>query len=151
MASSKKVQVLALSLGASLAASGAFLAACSTDNSNSAPPVYGDDGGDATAITPTPDASPDGGGQTPEGGSPDTGADAPSGSSGGGDAGDAGSDAPTVSACTSALTDAGCWTCPSASDGSVEFLNQCAGTGVRCVPFNNLANLPGFDAGLPPL
>jgi hypothetical protein len=148
MASSKKVQVIALSLGASLAASAALLAACSNSNSNQTPIVYGDDGGDATEGTPSPEASTDTGGQGPDA-SPDTGSDAPSGSSGGG--GDTGSDAPTVSACTSTLTDAGCWTCPSASTGSLEFLNQCAGTGVRCVPFNNLANLPGFDAGLPPL
>ena len=54
-------------------------------------------------------------------------------------------------ACTAQLSDAGCWTCPTQTDGSVQYLNQCSGTGVRCVGFSN-AVLPGYDAsGLPPL
>jgi len=133
---------LALAASASL---GAALAACSSDNSNQTPPVYGEDGGDATSPV-TSDAAPDNGSTNDDGSSSETGSSSggSGGSSGGGatDAGDAGNEA-APPACTSVLTDAGCWTCPSATDGSIEFLNQCYGTGVHCVPFDNLAKLPG--------
>jgi len=48
----------------------------------------------------------------------------------------------------SVATDAGCWNCT--PQMNVEFLNQCAGTGVTCAPFNNLARLPGYDGGALP-
>jgi len=125
------------------------VAACSSDNSNSAPPVYGDDGGDATAGS---SGNPDGAseGSTPDGGS--GGPDAPSDSNpGNADGGDSGPQSDAAPACSPSLSDAGCWTCPTQSSGSVEFLNQCSGTGVTCVSFDNLGRLPGFDAGLPSL
>jgi hypothetical protein len=136
-----------LTVGAALAVPASFLAACSDGNSNPAPTVFGDDAGDATSSI-GPDATSDTG-SSPDGNAPETSSSNPDGS--GADAGDAGAGPETAAACTPVLTDAGCWTCPSATDGSVEFLNQCYGTGVRCIPFDNLAKLPGYDAGLPPL
>ncbi len=136
-----------LAVGTALAAPAAFLGACSDSNSNPAPTVFGDDGGDATS-PPGPDATNETG-SSPDGDAPETSSSNPDGA--GPDAGDAGAGPETAPSCTPVLTDAGCWTCPSATDGSVEFLNQCYGTGVRCVPFDNLAKLPGYDAGLPPL
>lgn len=139
---------LALTASASL---GLVLAACSSDNSNQTPPVYGGDAGDATSPV-TQDASSDGGPATDDGGSASETGTSSDGGSTATDAGDSGTGAETSPpACAPVLTDAACWTCPGASDGSVEFLNQCFGTGVRCVPFDNLAKLPGYDAGLPPL
>jgi len=147
MRSFNSYSVRALAIAA-LASSGVVFEACSSSNSNPAPPVYGDDAGDATT-TPQPDASPDGTGSTTDGNGDSPGPDGSS--SGGGDASDSGTGPETGPTCTSVLTDAGCWTCPTATDGSVEFLNQCSGTGVHCVSFDNLGRLPGFDAGLPPL
>ena len=132
---------------------GVVLAACSSDNSNQAPPVYGEDAGDATSPV-TSDAANDNGSTNDTGSSAETGSSSGGSSSGGSatDAGDSGTDAEAgPPGCTPVLTDAACWTCPSATDGSIEFLNQCYGTGVHCVPFDNLAKLPGYDAGLPPL
>ncbi len=140
---------LALAAGTSF---GALLVACSSDNSNAPPPVYGEDAGDATTGGNS-DASPDTSTTDDGGGSPDTGGSS-SGGSTASDAGDSGTRTDAEAgppACAPVLTDAGCWTCPTATDGSVEFLNQCYGTGVHCVPFDNLAKLPGYDAGLPPL
>lgn len=144
----KNPAVIGLVLGAALSASAVFGVACSNSNNNQAPPVYGEDAAsDATTNVgdgsqSNPDSSTQEGGTTPDGQGPD--------GTGPGDAAvdsDAGTGAP---ACTSALTDAGCWTCPATSDGSVEFLNQCSGTGVKCVAFDP-SRLPGIDAGRPPL
>ena len=134
---------LGLALGTALALPGALVTACS-NSSNETPLVYGNDAAlDSTTNVGdgsqgSPDSSPDAT-LTPDGQSPVDGA----GPDVAADAGDSGSTTPT---CTSALTDAGCWTCPAASDGSIEFLNRCSGTGVKCVGFDN-SKLPGFDAG----
>jgi hypothetical protein len=139
---------LALAAGTAF---GATVAACSSDNSNQTPPVFGEDAGDATTPVNT-DAGTDTGPATDDGGGSSETSTGSDGSVAATDAGDSGTGADTAApGCTSVLSDAGCWTCPSASDGSVEFLNQCSGTGVHCVPFDNLAKLPGYDAGLPPL
>jgi hypothetical protein len=150
MSAFKNLRRLAFALTATSAASALLAAACSTSNSNSSPPVYGDDASNDATATGTEDASPEGTTSNPEGGggSPEASADS---SSGGGDAGDAGTGPETAPSCSAALSDAGCWTCPGTSDGSIEFLNQCAGTGVTCVSFDNSGRLPGFDAGLPSL
>ena len=149
MSSLKNLGRVALALTATSLASALLVAACS-DNSNSQPPVFGDDGGnDATSSGGGGDGSPEGSTSNPDGsgGNPDA---APDSSPSGGDAGDT-STADSAPSCTAVLSDAGCWTCPAQSAGSVEFLNQCSGTGVTCVSFDNLGRLPGFDAGLPHL
>ena len=151
MSSLKNLGRVALALTATSLASALLVAACSSDNSNPGPTVFGDDGGNDATTGGGDDGSPEGSTSNPDGsgGNPDASPD----SGPGGDAGDAG-DGNTVDSapsCTAVLSDAGCWTCPAQSDGSVEFLNQCSGTGVTCVSFDNLGRLPGFDAGLPHL
>jgi|SRR5580658_22920 hypothetical protein len=156
MASLKNLKLAGLALGAAFLAP-ALISACSSSNNNQTPPVYGNaDAGDATVedsgspgsdAEATPDAS------APSGDAGDAASsDALLEASTSSDAQDAASDVASdaAPACTPSLTDAGCWVCPSASDGSIEFLNQCYGTGVKCVSFDN-TRLPGFDAGLPPL
>jgi hypothetical protein len=143
----KNPAIIGLVLGAALCVPAVCVVACSNSNGNPAPPVYGNDGSsDATpnvgdGSQSNPDSSPEG--------SPNPGPDGqgPVDSAGAAADADAGTSAPD---CASALTAAGCWTCPSASDGSVEFLNQCSGTGVKCVAFDP-SRLPGIDAGRPPL
>jgi hypothetical protein len=140
MAAIRNLHFAGFILGSSLALPGALVVACSS-SSNPGPQqqVYNTpEGGDATSTTA-------------DSGTPDTGASSesstPQDAQGDvvGDAADGGI------ACTPKLSDAGCWTCPAQTDGSVEYLNQCSGTGVRCVGFSN-AVLPGYDAsGLPPL
>jgi hypothetical protein len=44
-------------------------------------------------------------------------------------------------------TNASCWNC--APQVNADFLNQCAATGVTCVPFDN-SRLPGYDGGALP-
>jgi hypothetical protein len=44
-------------------------------------------------------------------------------------------------------TNASCWNC--APQLNADFLNQCAATGVTCVPFDN-SRLPGYDGGALP-
>jgi hypothetical protein len=138
MALMRNVQLAGAVLGSSLALAAGLVVACS-NSSNPAPvqPVYTvEAGGDSSS----PDsASP------PETGPSETSAPGlEGGEASATDASDAGS-------CSSQLTDAGCWTCPTRTDASLEYLNQCSGTGVHCAPFNN-AVLPGYDAsGLPPL
>jgi hypothetical protein len=115
------------------------MVACSS-SSNPAPsqPVYTVDAGDGStglADTGTADST----GSNP---------DAQPSQDAQGALADGASDAAT---CPPQLSDAGCWTCPTQTDASVQYLNQCSGIGVRCVPFSNAA-LPGYDAsGLPPL
>jgi hypothetical protein len=157
MAAFKKLKLAGLAIG-SMSLVPILLSACSS-NSNQTPPVYGNtDAGDATVAeggTPGTDAESEAepeasvpSGDASDAGIADALEDAPSN-----DAQDAAGDGGTDAAppCNATLSDAGCWVCPSASDGSVEFLNQCFGTGVKCVSFDNLTRLPGFDAGLPPL
>jgi hypothetical protein len=145
----KNSAVIGLVVAATLAGPAVFVVACSDSNSNPAPPVYGNDaasdsttnvGDDAQSNPDSPEESttpnPDGQSPVDEAGLGDAGADSDTGAS--------------TPGCTSALTDAGCWTCPAASDGSLEFLNQCSGTGVKCVAFDP-SRLPGIDAGRPPL
>jgi hypothetical protein len=139
MAAIRNLSLAGLILGSSLALPGALVVACSS-SSNPSPQVFNTpEGGDATSTTTgdsgTPDSGPSSESSTPQDAQGDV----------IGDAADGGS------ACTAQLSDAGCWTCPTQTDGSVQYLNQCSGTGVRCVGFSN-AVLPGYDAsGLPPL
>jgi hypothetical protein len=44
-------------------------------------------------------------------------------------------------------TNASCWNC--APQVNADYLNQCAATGVTCVPFDN-SRLPGYDGGALP-
>ncbi len=156
MASFNKLKLASLAIGSALLAP-VLISACSSSG-NPTPPVYGNDGGndagDATVGNEGGATPGDDGGA--EAGSPlDAGTDAPSSADVSSEASltdapssDASADAATT--CTGTLTDGGCWVCPSSSAGSVEFLNQCYGTGVKCVSFDN-TRLPGFDAGLPTL
>jgi hypothetical protein len=134
MASSANLRIAAL-VALGLVAPAALVVACSSSSSNPTPttPVYntGDDGGDATTTEPTDD----GGNTSPEASAGDSGGD-------GGTTPDAASDA--APACTSALSDAGCYVCPGTT---VQFLNQCSATGVQCTGFNNLSRLPSYDGG----
>jgi hypothetical protein len=133
MASSANLRIASL-VALGLVAPAALVVACSSSSANPTPmTVYttpGDDGGDATTTEPT-----EGGGNT----SPEA-----SAGDGGGDGGtpDAASDA--APACTSALSDAGCYVCPGTT---AQFLNQCSATGVQCTGFNNLSRLPNYDGG----
>ncbi len=159
MASFNKLTLASLAIGSALLAP-VLISACSSSG-NPTPPVYGNDAGsdagDATIGNEAGTTPGDDGGS--EATSPlDAGTDALSNadvsseasqtdapsSDASGDAADA------ATTCTGALTDGGCWVCPSPTDGSIEFLNQCYGTGVKCVSFDN-TRLPGFDAGLPTL
>jgi hypothetical protein len=130
------------------------LVSCSS-SSNPAPPVYGNS--DASTDATTNGASADGEAGAVAEPEATTADDSESPDAGEAtvestvDAGDAAfvQDAAVSDACVSALSDAGCWVCPSASTGSVAFLNQCAGTGVKCVSFDNATRLPtGYDGGL---
>jgi hypothetical protein len=140
MASRNKTRFVALALISAVVAPGAFMAACSSDNGANPVPVV--------PTFPIDAASPDA--TTPQGDDSSTGGD------------DASTDAkeePRViipedaAACTlarlpapgSIATDAGCWNC--LSQTNPEFLNQCAGTGVTCAPFDNFARIPGYDGG----
>jgi hypothetical protein len=158
MTSFNKFTLASLAIGSALLAP-VLISACSSSGGNPTPIVYGDGGSDAGDAT----VGNEGGGSGDDGGSEagpslDAGPDAPSadadasseGSLNDGPSSDALGDADAASTCTGTLTDGGCWVCPSATDGSVEFLNQCYGTGVKCVSFDN-TRLPGFDAGLPTL
>ncbi len=150
----KRLSIAAV-LGAVWAGTSA-LVSCSS-NSNPAPPVYGNS--DASTDATTNGASADGeagAAAEPEGAtttaedseSPDAGESTVESTA---DAGVAAlvQVAAVADGCVSALSDAGCWVCPSASTGSVAFLNQCAGTGVKCVSFDNATRLPaGYDGGL---
>ena len=137
-----KMRFVALALLSAVAVPGAFMAACSSDNNtNPIPPV-------PTFVV--------------DAGSPDSTTQGDDSSTGGDDGGpDAQQDARVIipedaAACTlarlpapgSVATDAGCWNC--APQKNIEFLNQCAGTGVTCAPFNNLTRLPGYDGGALP-
>jgi hypothetical protein len=140
----KNLSVIGLVLGAALAVPSVCVVACSSSNGNQAPPVYGNDGS-SDATTNVGDGSQSNPDSSQEG-SPNSGPDGQGPVDAAADS-DAGTSTP---GCASTLTDAGCWACPSASDGSVEFLNQCSGTGVKCVAFDP-SRLPGIDAGRPPL
>jgi hypothetical protein len=147
----KNSAVIGLVLGATLGAPTVFVAACSSSSSNNnpAPPVYADDAS-SDSTTNVGDGAPGNPDAQDESTTPNADGQGPAGEASLGDA-PANSDAGvTTPSCTSALTDAGCWTCPAASAGSVEFLNQCSGTGVKCVAFDP-SRLPGIDAGRPPL
>src|SRR5580693_1534713 len=141
MASRRKIRFAALALIATVVVPGAFVAACSGDDNNSNPvppvPTYGVD------ASPLSDAT------IPQGDDSSTGGD---------DTADAKEEPRVIipedaQACTlqrlpapgSVATDAGCWNCAPQTDP--EFLNQCAGTGVTCAPFDNFARLPGYDGG----
>jgi hypothetical protein len=134
MASTREIQIAGLIFGSTLALTGALVVACSSSSNPAPQPTYTvEAGGDS----PTTDS-----GTSLDSGSPESGTSVPEG----GDAGvvDAASDA---ASCTPQFDGgARCWTCPAQSDGSIEYLNQCSGTGVRCVPFSNSV-LPGYDAG----
>jgi hypothetical protein len=158
----KKISLAAI-VGAAWLVGASALVACSDNNSNQTPPVYGNP--DAT----TADGQANEAGATEEAEAATT---APTVDSGAPDASDAtigptadaaqdaasdsalvqdapASDAADAAACVGTLSDAGCWVCPSASTGSLEFLNQCGVTGVKCVPFNNATRLPAdYDGGL---
>ena len=139
MATIRNLHLAGVILGSSLALPGALVVACSSSSNPSPQQVFNTpEGGDATSTTTdsgTPDSGPSPESSTPQDAQGDV----------VGDAADGGS------ACTPQLSDAGCWTCPTQTDGSAQYLNQCSGTGVRCVGFSN-AVLPGYDAsGLPPL
>jgi hypothetical protein len=162
MASFNKLKLGSLVLGSALLAP-ALISACSSSGSNPQPPVYGNDGGDATVGNEAGTPGDDGGSSPEASSSSDGGTDAPSADDGNASpeasltdapspdaSGDAADSEAGPTACTGTLTDGGCWVCPSSSDGSLEFLNQCYGTGVKCVSFDS-TRLPGFDAGLPPL
>jgi hypothetical protein len=134
MATTSKLRLAAAGLAA-FGVAAALVAACSS-SSNPTPntPVYSvPEAGEDGATPPGSDSS------TPEG---DTGTIQPTGD--GGTDGATEAQAPT---CTAQLTDAGCWTCPAQTPTSAEFLNQCAGTGVHCSPYNNAASIPGYDGG----
>jgi hypothetical protein len=136
-----KLHLAGIVIGSTLGVSGALLVACSSSSNPQPGGITTYDaagGGDSTA--------PDTGSPAPDSGTAETGADVtqPPQDAQGDVASDAVSDAPP--SCTAQLTDAGCWTCPAKTDASLEYLNQCSGTGVRCVPFSNAA-LPGYDAG----
>jgi hypothetical protein len=121
-----------IAVAIALAVPAGLVAACSSNSDNPTPniPVYPvDDAGDATTILPT-----DSGGSSAEAST------SPDSSTNPGH--DAGADA--APPCTSALTDAGCYVCPSTSP---QFLNQCSGVGVQCSGFNNLTRLPNYDGG----
>jgi hypothetical protein len=159
MASFNKLKLASLALGSALLAP-VLISACSSSG-NPTPPVYGgdggNDGGDAT-VGNEGGATPGDDGGSEAGPSLDAGTDAPSADADASSessltdapSSDASGDADAATTCTGTLTDGGCWVCPSSSDGSIEFLNQCYGTGVKCVSFDN-TRLPGFDAGLPTL
>ncbi|HTB71705.1 MAG TPA: hypothetical protein VK762_00615 [Polyangiaceae bacterium] len=140
MASRRKLRFAALALISAVVVPGAFVAACSSDDNNSNPvppvPTYVIEAGSPDATTPQGDDS----------------------STGGDDTADAKEEPRVIipedaQACTlqrlpapgSVATDAGCWNCAPQTDP--EFLNQCAGTGVTCAPFDNFARLPGYDGG----
>ena len=144
MASFKKKHVLALSLLSAVVLPGALMAACSGDDNGANPvpivPTYVIEASAPDSTTPGDDSSTPG----DDASEPDAKADArviiPE----------------DAQACTlsrlpapgSAATDAGCWNC--IPQTNPEFLNQCAGTGVTCVPFDNFARLPGYDGGALP-
>jgi hypothetical protein len=130
-------------LAIALAVPVALAVACSSSSNNPAPnsTVYNTDDASDDGTAPAADT---GTGTTNEAStSPND-----SGSTGNPTpVGDAGADG--AAACTSALTDAGCYTCPSTG---TQFLNQCSALNVQCSGFNNLARLPNYDGGaLPPL
>jgi|HubBroStandDraft_2_1064218.scaffolds.fasta_scaffold532661_2 hypothetical protein len=134
MATTNKLRLAAAALGA-FGVAAALVAACSSNSSNPTPntPVY-----------TVPEAGDDGSSPTgPDGSTPDDSGVVTHPADGGTD-GETEAQAPT---CTAQLTDAGCWTCPAQTPTSTEFLNQCAGTGVHCSPFNNAASIPGYDGG----
>lgn len=155
----KKISIAAI-VGVAWSVGASALVSCSS-NSNQAPPVYGSDATTAdgaaseagstaeaeAATTPTDDsAAPDAGDAT-TGPTADAAQDAASDSALVQDG--PVSDAADAAACVGALSDAGCWVCPAASTGSLEFLNQCGATGVKCVPFDNATRLPAeYDGGL---
>jgi hypothetical protein len=139
----KKTRFALLALLSSAVLPGVVLGACSSDNnSNPVPvvPTYTIEAGPLDATVVGDDSS-----------------------SGGGDdsSADAAEEARVLipedaQACTlarlpapgSVATDAGCWNCLPQTDP--QFLNQCAGTGVTCAPFDNFARLPGYDGGALP-
>lgn len=158
MASFNKLKLASLAIGSALLAP-VWISACSSSGGNPTPIVYGNDagndGGDATVSNEGGSTPGDDGGS--EATSPlDAGTDAPSADASSeasltdAPSSDASGDADAATTCTGTLTDGGCWVCPSSTDGSIEFLNQCYGTGVKCVSFDN-TRLPEFDAGLPTL
>jgi hypothetical protein len=53
----------------------------------------------------------------------------------------------SMPAAQGAPTSSSCWNC--APQVNSDFLNQCAATGVTCVPFDN-SRLPGYDGGALP-
>jgi hypothetical protein len=141
MASRKKMRLVALGLLSAVAMPCALLAACSGGDNNSNPvpvPTYVIEAG-------VPDATVGGGDDSSTGGGEDGSTDAKEGGRV--------LIAEDAQACTlarlpapgSVATDPGCWNC--APQTNVEFLNQCAGTGVTCAPFDNYARLPGYDGG----
>jgi hypothetical protein len=143
MASLKKRHILALSLLSAVVVPGTFVTACSNDdNANPVPPVP-----TYVVEASTPDSTTNQGDDS---------------SSPGDDASETDAKPDRViipedaQACTlsrlpapgSAPTDAGCWNC--IPQTNTEFLNQCAGNGITCVPFDNFARLPGYDGGALP-
>jgi hypothetical protein len=145
MASLKKRHILALSLLFAVVVPGAFVTACSGDDNGENPvPVIPTYVIEASAPDSTTNPGDD---------SSSTGDDASET--------DAKADVRVIipedaQACTLARlpapgsppTDAGCWNC--IPQTNTEFLNQCAGTGITCVPFDNLGRLPGYDGGALP-
>src|SRR5271170_7218162 len=118
MASTSKLRLAAAVLVA-LGLPAALVAACSSNNSHptpNTPVVYSvTDGGDDSTTQTGADGST-------------TATDGSTGASPYGGATDASNDA-RAPACSSVLTDAGCWICPSQTPTSSEFLNQCSGVG----------------------
>jgi hypothetical protein len=146
MATKKSFRV-GVVLISTLCAPGAFVAACSSDNSNPIPPVYTLDSGTAVD-TGTPSSQADS----------STGADSSPSNGDGSPSADANADTTPIATqpdgapiqpedAATCETDAGCWSCTPTSPP--EFLNQC--TSSQCSPFDNASRLPDYDGGLPPL
>ncbi len=144
MCATKKLRLAALAVLSALAAPAAFVVACSSDNNSNPTPVTTYD-----ANLPPPDSS--------TGTQDDASAAADVAVTPGEDAAIDVREEPIVledaQACTASRAaaqgvsaDAGCWSCTPQS--KPEYLNQCAGTGVLCVKFDN-ARVPGYDGGAP--
>jgi hypothetical protein len=146
MATKKSFRRVGAALISMLLAPGAFVAACSNDNSNPVPPVYTLDSG--TVDTGTPSTQ----------GDSSTGADSSQPNDDGSSSADSNADTNPIATqpdgapiqpedAATCTTDAGCWSCTPTS--TPEFLNQC--TSSQCSPFDNAQRLPNYDGGLPPL
>lgn len=145
MRANKSFRLAALAAISALVVPAAFVAACSSDNNSNPSPVVTYD-----ANTAPPDSS-----NTTE--EPDAATGSDVAVSPGEDASSDVREEPIVpedaQACTAsrapaqgASASAGCWSCVPQS--KVEYLNQCATTGVLCVKFDN-TRVPGYDGGAP--